>query len=274
MWRHDVSKSIVNPSAGRLDLRSMLPPPVAPLTENAGLAFAGETLWRPGAVTAPQARALLAAPNPTGRPNHDVLRPLVTLGRTRRTEHWQVDFPPHLTAAEAGLYVAPFARLTVRLRPAAGAFWENPHRDSALRTALARRERSGVLPLDRPDPVWHWIEDDALPGTGLLAVARDDDFTAGLLRSNCFRRWWRQWDAPHRTVLVLESFPFPWPPGLELSALTGAQQEQRFALARAARSGDQSEIDRAALAAYGWPGELNDADLLARLLARHHQRAG
>jgi hypothetical protein len=58
-----------------------------------------------------------------------------------------------------------------------------------------------------------------------------------------------------------------------LSALTRTQEEQRLTLARAARSADLAQLNTAAIAAYGWPVDLPDEALLARLLELHRRRA-
>ena len=112
-------------------------------------------------------------------------------------------------------------------------------------------------------------------------------------------------DPRYTPTTTFETFPFPWPPGKE------PQGDPRVeAIARAARElvekrdrwlnpegASEAELkrrtltnlynerptwldlahrrlDRAVLDAYGWPHELGDEELLARLLALNLERAG
>ena len=250
-----------------------LPPVPRPLVENSGLSFSGEPPWPPAGLTAPQRRSLQAARNPTGRPNSDVLRGFISVHSGRPREHWAVDFPLHITEQEAALYLEPFRHLRTRLPDAHGSWWLNPYAQRELRTALARLERYLATPLDAPEPAWDWIESTLLPDVSLLVVARDDDFMHGLLRSRLFQLWWRAHSPRLLPPMLVASFPFPWPPATLLSALTRAQEEQRLALARAARSSAGEPLESAAAAAYGWSADLTDGELLAQLTALNRQRA-
>lgn len=240
-----------------------------PLPENAGLAFLGETAWMPALLTDHEAKRLLATANACGRPNADVLRRRLAVVAGEPVESWQLDFPEHFTAQEAALYEEPFALLR-RRHVQAGA---SPHYDANLRLALARVSRWLALPAEADTIDWRWIADEILPDASLVVVARDDDFTHGVLQSPAFALW----HAAHRLLLpppqVVESFPFPWPPAKPFSALSRAQQEWRHAIARAARGGEAGALNAAVLAAYGWPADLPADELLVRLLALHSVRA-
>ena len=74
-------------------------------------------------------------------------------------------------------------------------------------------------------------------------------------------------------VLAASSYPFPWPPGTGLSALTAAQEEHRHAVAKAARGADAATLNAAVAAAYGWPDDLDDDTLLTRLGDLNRARA-
>lgn len=250
----------------------MTPASPSPLSENADLAFRGETPWAPAAITASQAHTLEAARNPTGRPNGDVLRRMIGYQDERIQEHWQVDFPPHFTAQEAALYLEPSRLLRSRLTAAAGPWWQNPQTQPALRTALARLERFLVSPRSKRAPNWAWQTSDLLPDESLLVVARDDDFTHGLLQSHIFQLWWAEYSPRLSPPAILAAFPFPWPPATWLSSLSREQEELRLALARAARSTDQEQVNSAATAAYGWPADLPADELLAHLTVLNRQR--
>lgn len=239
------------PPAALLDTCPM--PPLA-LPENAGLAFRGEPVQASARLTPAAAEKLLATRNPNGRPNADVVRRFAGWERGGIREHWLVDFPPHMDAQEAALYAEPFRR---RVRAAA--------KDQALRNALARRERYLAAPVDEAEPHWTWLDAATVPDDTLLVVARDDDFSHGLLSARPFRAWWDQYHSRNEPAFVVQSYPFPWPPAKGLSDLSAAQEEHRHAIARAARSADGARLEAAIAAAYGWPGGLPDDEVLAWL---------
>lgn len=248
---------------GKLLVCGMLAP--HPLPENAGLAFLGETAWLPALLTEREAQKLFAASNACGRPNSDVLRRRLAVVDSEPVEGWQIDFPAHFTAQEAALYEQPFARLQKRSTGP----WLNPHAQPDLRRALARVSRWLATPSDAAAPDWRWIEEDLLPDATLLVVARDDDFTHGVLSSRVFALWWKQ--LRRQPVLAVESFPFPWPPATALSALTKAQEEHRHAIARAARGGNIEQLNDAVSGAYGWPVDCDD-EHLERLMSLNRLR--
>ncbi|MDQ5979469.1 MAG: hypothetical protein QG602_2443, partial [Verrucomicrobiota bacterium] len=204
--------------------------------------------------------------NACGRPNIDVLRGRLAVVDGEPVESCQLDFPEHFTAQEAALYEQPLALLKKR-----GGAWQNPHANPALRRALARVSRWLALPSDADTPDWRWIEEELLPDASLLVVARDDDFTHGVLSSPAFAFWWEQ----HRRqpVFAVESFPFPWPPATPLSALTKPQEEHRHAIARAIRGGNSAGLNHAVLTAYGWAEDIQHETLLENLAALNRLRA-
>lgn len=246
--------------------------PLQPLPENHALAFIGEPLWTPGTLTRQRAQALSAAVNPSGRPNLDVMRGFVGLETGRITEHWQIDFPPHLTDQEASLYHGPYFLLQQRPGTAPSNWRLNPQANPALRNALARLDRYLIAPVGGESPTWAWMEGNWLPDNSLLAVARDDDYTHGVLLSRLFALWWAEHRPHHALALVVNSFPFPWAPATALSTLTGLQQDLRFDISRQARNGVSDQIDGPVATAYGWSASLDDAELLARLTALHQRR--
>jgi hypothetical protein len=240
-----------------------------PLAENAGLAFTGEAAWMPAQLSEREARRILGLANACGRPNADVLRRRLAVVDGTPVESWSIDFPEHFTMQEAALYEEPFA-LLCRHYAQVGI---SPHLNPALRRALARVSRWLAMPADADAPDWRWIEDEVLPDASLIAVARDDDYTHGVLASPAFALW----HAAHRLLLppeeVVASFPFPWPPSRPLGSLDKLQEEQRHAIARAARAGEPEALHAAVLAAYGWPPDQPAGALLTRLTVLHQTRS-
>jgi hypothetical protein len=235
------------------------------LPENAGLAFRGEEEWPIAQLSARQAQQLAAAVNRCGRPNHDVLRQRLGFADGESHASWQIDFPAHYTDQEAALYEQPFARLE--------GTWRNPCVTPDLRRALARLSRYLAMPATAQTPDWVWVEDELLPDASLAVVAREDDFTHGVLSSSAFAAWF---DACRRALpleRIVESFPFPWPPATTLNALTATQEESRHAVARAVRDGNSGQLNEAVWKAYGWAPDLSEAEQLEKLHAFHCSRA-
>lgn len=240
----------------------------SPLPENRDLAFAGETPWSSAQISPSEVRTLLAARNPSGRPNTDVLRHFVGCQNGHRREFVQVDFPHYFNAQEAALYVKPYRKLMQHQV----ANWQNPNAKTGMRTALAKLERYLATPFNREVPAWDWVESNFLPADTLLAVAREDDFTHGVLQSRAFLLWWKCWLPSLSIAGIVMSFPFPWPPATTLNALTRAQEECRLAIARSIRSEAHSSLDAAVVAAYGWQEHLGNHALITGLTALHRSR--
>jgi hypothetical protein len=146
-----------------------------------------------------------------------------------------------------------------------------------------------------------------LPDHQLIVIARDDDYTFGVLHSRVHEEWARGTGTQLREVesgfrdtptTCFETFPFPrptdgqheviaaaarrlvelrdgWlnPPGLAEEALasrtlTNLYNERPTWLQHA-----HAALDAAVLAAYGWPADIDREELLARLLELNLARA-
>ena len=112
-------------------------------------------------------------------------------------------------------------------------------------------------------------------------------------------------DPRYSSSKTFETFPFPWPPGREpaddprVQAIAAAAADlvvKRDAWLNPAGASEAElkqrtltalynarpawldlahrALDAAVLAAYGWPGDLSDDEILARLLALNLDRAG
>lgn len=245
------------------------------LPENAQLAYEGERVARTSSIPDKMADQMLRTPNRNGKPNSDVLRQIISATNPHRpSRHWQIDFPGYMGEHQASLYEHPFHHLRRTLRPTRSGWWHNPHADESLRAALAKRERYLATPIGANPPEFSWFESAVIPDDTLIAVARDDDYTHGVLSSPLFAIWWREIHSRRTPVLALQSFPFPWPASTLLSALTATQEEHRLAISRAARAHDKDALNAAVLAAYGWPAEATPAELLPKLLALNRARVG
>lgn len=252
----------------------MLPLQPRILPENSGLAWIGERVRTQAAVPGTLAQRMLRTRNPTGRLNSDIVRRIVSAQPDNRMrEQWQLDFPADMNEREAAAYEHPFHHLHRSLREHPPRWWANPHANAGLRRALSRLERCLVTPLGGSLPAFRWLEADALPNDSLLVIARDDDFTHGILASRIFALWWGAGHSRRVPTRCVETFPFPWPPATALGSLTAAQQEIRSELARAMRAENPAAAGEAAARAYGWPPDLDDAELLRRLVGLNRARS-
>lgn len=239
----------------------------APLSENAGIAFAGARV-PPGCIVGEAAaQRMLAVRNRHGKPNADVLRPYIDAADFRDPaaagRRWVVDFPADLTPEEASLYEEPWAVFA----EAGGLLRE---RADLLRIAIARMDSFLAAPAGRVPRGFRRIAAPALPGAGLVVVASDDDFVGAVLQSGVFAAWVMAHGpgVPGLRVHHVDSFPFPWAPRSELGSLSRARLESRDAVIRAAGAGS----DAAVASAYGWKGDIEDDEIAARLRALNASR--
>lgn len=89
------------------------------LATNVGKSFFGLLLAGEFAVHQDQAEQWLKESNPHGRPNSDVVRPILN-GRDilgTPSKHWVIDFGTSMSEADASLYAAPFAQLDKFVKP-------------------------------------------------------------------------------------------------------------------------------------------------------------
>jgi hypothetical protein len=166
-----------------------------------------------------------------------------------------------------------------------------------MRAALAGLHRYLATPNVTKYRLFVWMTPDTVPDHQLIAFARDDDYTFGVLQSRVHEVWalalgTRLETRPRYTpTTTLETFPFPEPsdahreqisaaaveldrlrtgwlnPGalepkkLELRTLTNLYNQRPTWLAEAHRA-----LDEAVFAAYSWPANVSDDDILTRLL--------
>ena len=290
------------------------------LPENRGLSFMGDTKVGPFDIPENLAREMLTARNPHGKPNSDVVRPWVNgLDITRTPQRmWIIDFPPGMEEREAMLYEQPYEYVRRHVRPKRAGnkravyrerWWIHGEARPDMRAALAKRDRYIATTTVSKHRMFVWLPPETLPDHQLIVFARDDDWFFGVLHSRFHQVWALRMgtqleDRPRYTpTTCFETFPFPWPPATPLGKLTRTQEDQRTAIAQAARAldaqrnewlGDRSDpqrtltalynarpawlinahaaLDDVVAAAYGWPADLPDDEILSRLLALNRER--
>jgi len=179
-----------------------------------------------------------------------------------------------------------------------------------LREALKGLQRYIVTPRLAKHRVFVWTMPEVLANDANVDIAREDDYMLGVLQSKPHVQWalckgTSLEDRPRYTATTtFETFPFPWSPGKEpkddprVEAIAEAARElvrlrdewldgngtpdlplnQRTLTNLYNRRPDwldlaHKQLDAAVFDAYGWPHDLSDDEILARLLALNLERA-
>lgn len=210
------------------------------------------------------------------------------------------------------LNVKPLRELNHRKRTRER-WWIHAENRPGLRRKLIGLNRCIVTPGTAKHRIFAWMDTEIVPDQQLRVIPRDDDYFFGVLHSRIHEVWSlanAAWmgvgnDPRYSADSTFETYPFPWPPGqepkdsplveaiaeaardlvakrdawlnppnasadeLKKRTLTNLYNARPSWLAEAHR-----KLDAAVFAAYGWPDTLTDAELLERLLALNHQRAG
>ena len=223
------------------------------LSRNLGVAFMGDTKGGPFDISGEQARAWLRAPaNPNGRPNSDVLKPWMNgMDITRRPAgKWIVDFGWRMSREEAALYEAPFQHVREHVYPARQRnrresyrvnWWRHVEPRQGMWKALDGLSRYIATPRVAKHRLFVWCDARICPDSAVIAIARDDDTTFGILHSRFHEAWSLRlgtWlgvgnDPRYTPTTTFETFPFP--EGLSPDIPTSAYADDPRAIAEAAR---------------------------------------
>ncbi len=197
-----------------------------PLPGGEGVAFQGTTRSGPFDIPGNTARSWLAFPNPNGKSNADVVRPWSNgLDVTRRpSDTWIVDFGISMTAAEASLYEAPYEHCRLHVKPTreknrnpklVEQWWHYDGVRVGMRKAILPLRRYIVTTITAKYRIFVWFHPTKLPDATLVAFARSDDVTFGVLHSRFHEVWSLHVgstleDRPRYVPgACFETFPFP-----------------------------------------------------------------
>jgi len=181
---------------------------------------------------------------------------------------------------------------------------------TSLRSALAPLSRYIATPAVAKHRLFVWMDGRVVPDHALTVFARDDDYFFGVLHSRAHELWALRMgtsleDRPRYTpTTTFSTFPLPWPPGEEPEGEARVEE-----IAEAARRLDElrrnwlnpegateadlkkrtltnlynarptwlanahARLDEAVYAAYGWPANLPDEEILKNLLALNLERS-
>ena len=225
------------------------------LPENAGVAFMGDTKNGAFDVAGDLAREWLRLPaNPNGRPNSDVLRPWVNgMDLTRRPAgKWIIDFGTEMTETQAALYERPFAHVSEHVRPKREKnrarrvreyWWQHEAPRPRMWQALDGLSRYIITPRVAKHRLFVWSHPRVCPDSAVIAIARDDDATFGILHSRFHELWSLRlgtWlgvgnDPRYTPTTTFQTFPFPEGLTPDIPAAAYADDPRAIAIAQAAR---------------------------------------
>ena len=228
---------------------------------------------------------------------------------------WIVDFS-NMSLERAALYQLPFEYVNAQVRPTrvsnkrqiyAQNWWLHVEPRPGMREALKGLERYIATPTTAKHRLFTWLTTEILPDHSLIIIARDDDYTFGVLHSRFHEAWARAMGTQLREVesgfrytptTCFETFPFPKPTDGQREAIAEAARELNEMREGWLNPADMPEaqlkkrtltnlynarptwlqlahekLDAAVAGAYGWPADLADGEILERLLALNLERA-
>ncbi len=208
-------------------------------------------------------------------------------------------------------YVYP-ARQQANQASARERWWLHWNSRPKMRRALSKLDQYIATPRVAKHRLFVFVEAGVLPDAQLIVFARNDYYFFGVLHSRAHELWARGTGTQLREAesgfrytptSTFETFPLPWPPGKE-----PADDPNVGAIAEAARRLDElrrnwlnpegvaeaelkkrtltnlynarptwldnahKKLDAAVFAAYGWPEDIADEDILKNLLALNLER--
>jgi len=179
-----------------------------------------------------------------------------------------------------------------------------------MRNALMGLHRHIATPEVSVYRLFVWVDASILCNQQVLVFAQDDDYFFGVVHSRFHELWALRMGTSlgatpcYTPTTTFETFPFPWPPGQET-----VEDPRAHAIAQAAQAlvakrdawlnppgmaeADlkkrtltnlynvrptwldlaHKKVDSAVAAAYGWPSNLSDDEILERLLVLNLERA-
>ena len=276
------------------------------LVDNRNIAFQGVGKVGDFDITETLAAEMMAQSNPHGRPNSEVIKRWVNGAdiTQRSRDMWVIDFGVDTSMADAALYEAPFEYVKEKVMPTrvknkmkwrAENWWLHGYPATTMRRRLEPLDRYIATPKVAKHRFFVWLTGDMLPSNLVIAIASNDDCTFGVLSSYIHELWARQVGSQLREAdsggtytptTCFEMFPFPHPTDEQREAIALAAAELNRLRENDTRTltnlynarptwldNAHRTLDAAVAAAYGWPEDLGDAEILERLLALNLERA-
>jgi len=227
-------------SAGTEKSRSTDLSKIRTIPENKGWSYFGLCLAGKFKIPSSTAQTWLHLPNPHGKPNSDVLKPIYNGNDI--TKHWSgnwvIDFGATMTEQEAALYEAPFTWVLENVKPdrinnnrkaRAAYWWRHGEARPGLRTKLEGLNRYIATPETAKYRFFVWFTLSIAPEHSLIVIPRDDDVTFGILCSRFHEVWTMATGSPYgnhptaRRYNASRTFvTFPFPPGFDFTLRSSA----------------------------------------------------
>lgn len=201
---------------------------VSALGSNEGVAFIGNQKGGAFDIAGDTARSFLQLPkNPNGMNNSNVVRPWINgLDIVRRPrDYWIIDFTG-MSESDAALYEGPFQYILKNVRPyrieeahesSKSTWWLHQRPRFAFRTAMISHKKYIATARVAKYRLFVWVDSIVVPDSQVVAIARDDDTTFGILHSRFHEAWSLRlctWlgvgnDPRYTPSTTFETFPFP-----------------------------------------------------------------
>lgn len=228
------------------------------LKENEGVAIEGMKKYGPFDIAGKVARGWLQAPlNPNLRPNSDVLTPWINAMDLVRTDSdtWAIDLGGR-SLADVSLYADPFAwakehveptRVKDRAKRTRELWWQFERDRPFLRKWISEGKRYVATPCVAKHRLFVWLSPRTLIANLVIAIARDDDTTFGILHSRFHEAWSLRLgtflgvgnDPRYTPTTTFETFPFPEGLTPNIPAADYAADPRAIRIAAAARRLDE-----------------------------------
>jgi type II restriction/modification system DNA methylase subunit YeeA len=197
------------------------------LKENVRLGFMGVTKVGDFDIEHETAVRLLSLPNPDGRPNSDVIRPFRNGSDLVRvcSQRWIIDYGVSRSLRDAALYEGPFQYLVEhvkedRLKNNRQAYrekwWIHAEARPGFRERVAGHPRYIATARVAKHRIFVWLDSVVLPDSKIIAIAKPDEISIGVLQSRIHEAWTNAGCGMHggerRTYnpnTCFETFPFP-----------------------------------------------------------------
>ncbi|MDF2578357.1 MAG: hypothetical protein K0S74_1841 [Chlamydiales bacterium] len=198
------------------------------LEQNLKLSFQGIIKLGPFDIPGNLAREWLKMPNGSGKPNKDVLKPLLNgqeLVQIRPQDRWIIDFNA-MSIEEAMQYELPFAYVKEHVKPIRDKnnrwrrkelWWLHGELNLGMRQALQGLKRYLVTSIVAKHRIFTWLSINILPDARLIVFSKEDDFFLGILQSTIHKLWSLKvgnrigvgGDPVYNNTKCFETFPFP-----------------------------------------------------------------
>ena len=205
------------------------------LSSNLDVAFIGTTKGGDFDITETEAILLLQqAGNPNGRPNSDVLKPILNGHDVlqRGEQRWIID-NGEMAIDEAAQYEGPHTLVVERVKPSRDAnrdkwlrenWWKLQRVRPEMRAALAKVGRFIALPRVAKHRICVWFRWPVVTDDQTVVFAREEDAFFGVLQSRLHQVWAfaqgtqlreRESGFRYRPTTCFSTLPFPFPDDLQ-----------------------------------------------------------